>query len=91
MVNSFLSSLTNRFSTPLDSLHITYISIAHGGLGLILDTHTRSVPDFSLTMGQPTCYAEEDFSLDAKEPALMLPSSLRNIFRGHTNKTSHFL
>ena len=91
MVDSFLSKLTCHNSIPLDSLLMAYIAIIQGGLGL-MDTHTRAVPDFVLTMSQAIWYAEKVFSFSETELTYHLPTTLCDLlFMRTTNDTWGFL
>jgi hypothetical protein len=49
---------------------IAFISIAHGGLGL-MDPHTRAIPDFMLTMSSAVRAATHGFHMGKGEPLLL--------------------
>ena len=90
MVEHVLAKLTNRTSLEVDSLLISYITIAQGGLGL-MDAFTRAVPDFVITMSQSIRYAEKGFDLQYDKNPTILHPSLTALYSLHGNPTSTIL
>ena len=79
MAKSFLATLTNTPSIPETSMAIAYISLAHGGLGL-MDPHSRAIPDFVVTMASAVKSASAGFYMGKRRrphpPAPILRPSL---------------
>jgi len=61
-ISSFLGQLTNQHIAPA-TLMLSQISVAHGGLGL-LNTSSRAIPDFVLTMTMAMRHASQGFTVN---------------------------
>ena len=84
MVNSFLARLTCCTSIPQDSLLISYMTTAQGGLRLT-DASARAILDFSLTMSQTIRHTEEGFSFVSHTIPYRLHNTLTDLFNRQLN------
>lgn len=81
MVHDFIAHLCHRTSIPSESLHIAYLTIAQGGL-ILMDSHSRAISDFVLTMSRVIQYAERGIPCSASRPHHVLCPTLLNLFLG---------
>jgi hypothetical protein len=90
MVEASLAKLTQKSSLEANSLLISYLSIAQGGLGL-MDAYSRAIPDLVITMSQSIRYVREGFSFSHSTMPYLLPTSLSALFNTTSNPTSIFM